>query len=118
MSFWFWLVESCFRFSGLEFMRSVRAQQKFELQPDGMFVAEQFAVVIVVLQPDLGELAEIKREVRRDARSPAAEHIVVVERARISVGIFAAQTGDPARFETPKRLRVESPVLQHLGRKR
>src|ERR1051326_1288924 len=45
--------------SGLKFVGGVRPELEFELQPDGMFVAKRFAVVVVILQPQLGALAWI-----------------------------------------------------------
>jgi hypothetical protein len=39
------------------------AKEEFNLQPDGMFIAKMFAVVVVVLQADLGEFAWVKSQV-------------------------------------------------------
>src|SRR5262249_25189835 len=68
-------------------------------------------------QADLGEFARIKSQVWRNARALAAEDIFGIESAVISVNPFAAKTGDPARFEAPKQLRIEAPVTQSLRRK-
>src|ERR1019366_2334248 len=99
----------------LKFVRPVRAEEKFQLQPDGMRVTEQRAVVVIVLQPDFGKFAGIKCQRRRHALALAAKHVLRIKRAGVAVGIFAAQTGDPAWFETPKHLRIRAPVAQRFG---
>ena len=47
-----------------ELVRPMRAQQELELQPDRMGLAEQHALVVIVLEPNLGELAGVKRQGR------------------------------------------------------
>src|SRR5689334_24002813 len=50
-------------FIKLEFVCAVGAKEEFELEPDGMFVAKMFAVVVIVLEADFGEFAGIKCQV-------------------------------------------------------
>jgi hypothetical protein len=83
----------------------MRAQIEFGLQPDGMLVAERLPVVVVVLQPQLGELCRIKRQVRRDAGAIGARiRIDRVVRTGISGDVLTAQACNPATAKTPKRL--------------
>jgi hypothetical protein len=42
---------------------TVGAKEEFDLKPDGMLVAEMFAMVVIVLQADLREFAGVKRQV-------------------------------------------------------
>src|SRR6266850_3977126 len=92
------------------------AEEKFKLEPDGMFVAKMFAVVVIVLQADLGEFARIKSQVWRNARALAAEDVLRIESAGVSINPFPPKTGNPSRLETPKQLRIEAPVAESLGR--
>src|SRR5262245_39630724 len=99
----------CFIVSGLKLMRGVRAQQEFELQTHGVLIAEQFAVIVVVLQADFRELARIERQHWGDARAFVAKHIERIVSALVAIDVFAAQPGDPARLEPPEHLRIKSP---------
>src|ERR1017187_5604861 len=47
-----------------ELVRPMRTQQELKLQPDRMGIAEQEALVVIVLEPNLGELAGVKRQGR------------------------------------------------------
>ena len=62
-------------FIKLEFVSAMGAKEEFDLKPDRMFVAKMFAMVVVVLQTDLGEFAGVKRQVRRDARALSPEDV-------------------------------------------
>src|ERR1019366_1062247 len=96
----------------------MRAQQELDLQPDRMLGSELLAVVEIILEPNLRELAGVKGQARRNAGALAAENIVGMVSAGAAVGVIAAQAGDPALFETPEHLGVEAPVLQCLRRQR
>src|ERR1041384_1230060 len=95
---------------GLEFVGRVRAELEFHLQPDGMVVAKVLAMVVIVLQPELGELARVKGQSRRDARPVAPELVRGVNRALVAGNKLAAQAADPALHKAPGNLRVKSPV--------
>ena len=88
------------------------AKKEFELEPDGMFVAKMFAVVVIVLEADLGKFAGIKGDIGRNARSLSAEDVLGIESAVVPINPFAAKTGDPSRLEAPKQLRIEAIVAE------
>ncbi len=82
-------------------MGAVGAEEEFELEPDGMFRAEQLAVIVVVLQAQLGEFAGIKGQVRGYTRSFTPEHVVWIVNAIIAIGVFSAEPGHPTLSEAP-----------------
>ena len=85
------------------------------MKPDGMFIAKMFAVIVIVLEADLGEFAGIKSQVGRNARSLAAEDIFGVESAVVSIDPLAAKTSHPSRLESPQELRIETPIAEDFG---
>src|SRR5262245_54496669 len=97
-----------------KFVRGVRAQKEFKLQPDGMVHAHIIPVVVIVLQPEFGKLARIKRQRGRDAPALVAlwrmTQRIVVTRHEV-----APQRSHPARAEAPRHLRVNPPVIQGLA---
>src|SRR5256885_112776 len=102
----------------LKFVSAMSAKEEFKLQPDGMFIAEVLAVVVIVLDANLGELAGIEGQVWGDTRALAAEDVLRIECAGVSIGPFAAKASNPSRFEAPKQLRIKTPIAQRLGRER
>ena len=73
-----------------------------------------FEKVVVVLQPQLRELARIPCEIRRCA--PAALPLGIVREVRcLNVQIVAAQARGPSLFEAEDDLRVSAPVGERLS---
>src|SRR5205085_474632 len=68
----------------LKFVRPMRPQQKFDLQPNRMFRAKQLPVIIIVLQPQLRELARVKSQIRRKSRPFSTKNIFRVKRAFVA----------------------------------
>lgn len=88
-------------------MRPMSAQEKFDLQPNGMFSPKVLPVIPIVLEADLGELTRIKRQVGRNARALAAENVLGVVSAGIAIDVFAPETSHPAQLKPPQHLRVK-----------
>src|SRR5262245_20397460 len=96
----------------LELVRRVRTQQELELQPRGGVVPHALAVVEVVLEPHLGELARIPGQVRRDPGAVLTQFRV--GHVSDAAGEFAAQARHPARRDAPEHLRIDPPVVQRV----
>src|SRR3954470_15552765 len=96
----------------LEFMRGVRAETEFELEPERIRGAEEFAAVVIILETDLRELAGHKRELRREPRATAAKRVARVEHGLAAAHMLAAQPRLPAWSETPHHLRIEAVVAE------
>src|SRR5215203_3046026 len=102
-----------------EFMRCVRAKKKLKLQPDRMIFTSASAPVVVVLQPQLGKLGGIPRQVRRNAPALFAQRIapkpcavqsqrkflIIPALARHEV---APQARDPTLMKSVKHLRIDT----------
>src|SRR6476469_7426063 len=100
----------------LEFVGAVSAEDEFELEENGIGVAAGEEVVllqeiVVVLEPDLGELGWIPGQVRGNpgARLPG---IVRRESGFLHVEIIAPDSGDPAFLESPQDLGINAPVAE------
>ena len=46
-----------------KFVGAMSAKEEFNLQPDGMFIAKMLAVIVIVLEANLGEFAWVKSQV-------------------------------------------------------
>src|ERR1041385_5866428 len=96
----------------------MRSEEKLKLKPDRMVCAEEFSMIVIILQTDFRKFAGIKCQGRRDADAFAAKNIARIERSVIAVRIFAPQARHPAGVETPEHLRIKSPIAQRFGWKR
>ncbi len=99
-------------------MRAVRAENEFELKENRIDVTigqEEILLqkIVIVLQPELGELGRIPSEIARNARA-TLPRIVIGKSRVLHVQVIAAHTGHPAFFESPKNLRIHSPVVKRL----
>src|SRR6185312_15265289 len=97
---------------GSVFVRGMGPEAEFELHPDGVGGAEQVAVVEVVLQPDLGELARQEGYFRGKARALATVRIARVEGAGIAAGVVRPKADVPAGHEAVDHLRVEAVIAE------
>src|SRR5438445_11903718 len=97
-------------------MRSVRAEQEFELQPDGMILDDAIAIIVVVLQTELGELARVPREIRRNSvtRGPlqVAAEDGLITRFLSRSDVISTQTNHPSFAEPVEDLGI-NPVVGH-----
>src|SRR5436190_14393324 len=87
----------------LKLVGPVGAEENFELHDDalGRFV-QKLAVIIVVLQANLGKFARVVREIGRNACAMVAEKVRRVVASRRIV----AKPCHPAAGESPKNLGV------------
>src|SRR5580765_4650445 len=98
-----------------ESVGAMSAKEEFELQPDRVFIAKMFAVIVIVLEADLGEFAWVKSQIGRNARALTTKNILGVESACVSIDPFATKTSDPSRLEAPKQLRIEAPIPESFS---
>jgi len=77
-----------------------------------MFGAKILALVIVVLQANLRELAREKGQIRRNTGALAPKHVMRIVSAMIAIGIFATQFRLPIAPGNPKHLGIETPIAQ------
>src|SRR5213080_734439 len=97
-------------------MRTMRSQEELDLKPDRMFGAEQLAVIVIVLEPNLGEFTRIESDHRRNPRPLAAINIAGIVSARVPIRVLATQTCHPPRLETPENLRIKTPIAKSFRR--
>ena len=102
----------------LEFVSAVGAEDEFELKKDRIDVTireEKVFVekIVIVLQTDLRELGRIPGQVRTDPRARLPLE-VIGEPGILHVEIIAANSGDPSFFESPKNLRIKSPIVKRF----
>ena len=90
------------------------SKQELNLEPHGVFGAEQLSVIVVVLQSELRELARIKCNVRRNPCAFAAKNVVRIESPLVAVGVLSPQRRNPPSLESPQDLRVEAPIMERL----
>src|SRR2546423_6437049 len=105
-------------YSWLKFVSTVRAENEFKLKKDRIDIAggqeKVFGKeVVIVLQTDLGKFGRIPGQVRADPRTRLSFE-VVREPGIFHVQVIAANPGDPSLFESPKHLRVKSPIVKRF----
>src|SRR6266851_1954920 len=99
-------------------MGSVCAEDEFKLKKDriDVTIGEKKVFVekiVIVLQTDLRELGRIPGQVRTDPRARLPFE-VIREPGIFHVKIIAANSGDPSFFESPKNLRIKSPIVKRF----
>src|SRR2546423_2144655 len=102
-----------------EFVGAVGAEDEFELEENRIDIATGeegilLQEIVVVLQAEFGKLGRIPGQVGRDpsARLPG---IVIGERGFLHVKVIAANADDPTFLESPKDLRIHSPVPKRFA---
>src|SRR5438552_16249648 len=103
----------------LKLMRTVRAEDEFELKKNRIDIATGekkvlLEKVMIVLQSDFRKLGRIPGEIGANARARLSIQVV----GKFGVGhvqIIAAHTSDPSFFESPQHLRIHPPIVERLG---
>src|ERR1043166_630613 len=80
-----------------------------------MLIREVLALIVIVLQPDLRELARIPRQHRREACAVAAINVRGINCGIVAGDPFAAKSRHPVRTEAPQHLRIKTVVANYLG---
>src|ERR1051326_9112849 len=81
-----------------------------------MFIAKMLAMIVIVLETDLGELARIEGEVWRNPCALATKDVFGIECARIAICPISPEARNPTWFEAPQDLRIKAPIAQSFSR--
>src|SRR5688572_18196262 len=110
-----------------EFVGPVGTEQDLELEERRVRVAaaQKLSAIVVVLEPQLAELARVITEHRRVALAAVAQRVgarVVatfgrLETLRLAERAVEAQTTDPGPREPPEQLRVQPDVVEPRRRR-
>src|SRR3954466_15121909 len=100
-------------------MGGMASEQKLELHPNGVIIANLGTAIEIVLEPDLGKFTWVISNVRRyppTRRTIKIASICVFVVRNVARHVVGPDCGHPAFAKAVRQLRIESVVGERLGR--